>query len=105
MRVAKLPIQIQTFTEGAKDAYGRPVRSWGAPVSASAFALDPGGSYESPLPGRERVVTTPTLYAPWNLAVDNQDRIICQGETWEVNGDPAVWGKVGQVIPLKKVDG
>lgn len=110
MRTASLPIQVRSFTTGAKDAYGRPIKTWSVPVAAKAYAFDPGGSFEPFYPGRERVVTTPTLFAPHSLVVDNQDRITVRGKEYEVTGNPAYWEnqagkKLGVVIPLKRVEG
>jgi len=110
MRTANLPIQVQSYDTGAKDQYGRPTKTWSAPVDAKAYAFDPGGSYEPFYTGREKVITTPTLLAPYSLEVSAQDRITVRGNLYEVSGDPSYWEnpagkKLGVSIPLKKVAG
>jgi hypothetical protein len=110
MRTASLPIQVRSYTVGAKDQYGRPAKTWGSPVDEKAYAFDPGGSFEPFYPGREKVITTPTLFAPHSLVVTAQDRITVRGKEYEVTGDPAYWEspagkKLGVTIPLKKVEG
>lgn len=110
MRTATLPIQILSYNDGAKDQYGRPTKTWNPATPALAYGFDPGGSYEPFYTGREKVITQPTLYAPYSLTVSAQDRIIIRGKTYEVAGDPAYWetpsGKeIGVTVPLKKVDG
>lgn len=110
MRVAALPIQVQSYTTGAKDAYGRPTKTWTAPRDEKAYAFDPGGSFEPFYPGREKVVTTPTIFAPYSLEVTAQDRITVEGDLYEVSGDPSYWKspagkKLGVTVPLKKVAG
>jgi len=110
MRSAALPIQVHSFTTGAKDAYGRPTKTWTTPVDKLAYSFDPGGSYEPFYTGREKVITAPTLYAPFSLQVKAQDKITVRGVDYEVSGDPAYWqapsgAEIGVTIPLKKVDG
>jgi len=109
-RTASLPIQVHTFNSGAKDAYGRPTKTWNAPVQKLAYGFDPGGSYEPFYTGREKVITSPTLYAPFSLQVGNQDKITIRGVDYEVSGDPAYWqspsgAEIGVTVPLKKVGG
>ena len=96
------------FVEGATDAHGNPVESWGALVDVPGCAFDPGGTVESYTPGRDLVVSTPRVFIPGGVSVFEEtdffifdgdtrvqvsprDRVIVRGVTYEVRGDPANW--------------
>lgn len=103
-------VQHQPFIAGAEDAHGNPVESWGAAVSVGVYAFDPGGSVEPVVPGHDRVITEPTLYAPEGAVFGDRDRVTARGVLYEVEGVTAVWRhpnglRPGNVINLKKVDG
>lgn len=98
------------FLAGAEDAHGNPVEAWLPAVEVGVFAFDPGGSSESLIPGHDRVVTTPKLYAPPGVVFAAKDRVTARGLLYEVDGDTAVWRhprgfRPGNVIELRRVDG
>ncbi|UOQ56076.1 hypothetical protein MUN78_10205 [Leucobacter allii] len=99
------------FDGSVTDEMGDPVDSWGSPVSEGIFEFSPGGSVEPALPGHDRVVTTPTIYAPYDTGFAERDKCVIGGETYTVVGRPARWKhrrtgrEVGAVVNLKAVDG
>lgn len=103
-------VQHAAFIAGAEDEHGNPTEEWGTVVEVGIFAFDPGGSAEPLLPGYDRVITEPTLYAPDGVAFGARDRVIARGLVFEVEGDTAVWRhpnglRPGNVVKLKRVDG
>lgn len=77
----------------------------------SDCGFDPGGSLEPTEVGRTSVITQPTVYAPTGADVTAQDRLVCRGVTYDVDGQPAAWRSPftgwlpGTVIKLREVAG
>lgn len=96
---------------GVEDAHGNPVETWGSPVTVEGCAFAPAGSVESTEPGRNGVVTSPTLYAPAGTVVGRRDRVTVRGDLFLVDGDPADWrnpytgSAPGIAVTLEKADG
>lgn len=110
VRRASLPVGVRAFQSGATDSHGNPVKSWAAPVERLVYGFSPGGSVEPGLPNQDRVVTTPTLYAPYDFPVSEHDLVVVGGDEYEVVGRPARWrhpsgDKPGCVVNLKLVEG
>ena len=98
------------FIAGAEDAHGNPIEDWGPAVEVGIFGFDPGGSAEPLLPGYDRVITEPTLYAPEGVVFGARDKVTARGLLFEVVGDTAVWRhpnglRPGNVVNLKRVEG
>lgn len=103
-------VQHEPFVAGAEDEHGNPIETWGPPVEVGVFGFDPGGSVEPVIPGHDRVITEPTLYAPETVVFSARDRVTARGLVFEVEGDTAVWRhpnglRPGNVVNLKRVDG
>lgn len=97
------------YVEGAEDAMGVEVESWGLAETVGIFAFDPGGSVVTD-PARGAIITTPTLYLPFNPPFRPHDKCVARGETYLVEGEPADWqhpriGAIGSVVHLRRVDG
>lgn len=82
-----------------------------APGAAVEFELPgvmvaPGASTEL-VNGQNSVDTDMTLYAEGNsdTGVRATDRIRVRGQLYEVVGQPAVWGRFGTVIQLRRFAG
>lgn len=108
-RVSEI-VQHSVFVAGAEDAHGNPVEAWGPTVDVGVFAFDPGGTSEPVIPGHDRVITKPTLYAPESVVFGPRDVVFARGLRYEVEGDTSVWRhpnglRPGNVIELKRVDG
>lgn len=75
------------------------------------FEFDPGGSVETVLPGHDRVITTPTLYLPYNCPLRQHDKVQVGIDVFRVVGHPARWKhrrtgrEVGDVVKLERVEG
>ena len=106
-----LTVTVRRFTAGEPDAHGNETGVWSDLALLKGCAFDPGSSSEPRLPGQDRVVVEPTLYAAYDAPVIAQDRIIVEGVEYEVDGVARRWGnpftgsKVGCVISLRRVDG
>lgn len=103
-------VERQVFVSGVEDAHGNPVDSWLPAVSVGVFAFDPGGSVEPLVPGHDRVITEPKLFAPEGVVFASRDRVVARGLLYEVEGDTAVWRhpnglRPGNVVKLRRVDG
>lgn len=92
---------------------GQPKDTWGPRERVGIFEFNPGGSVEPELPGHNRVITTPTLYAPYGSPFRPRDRVEIDGydDPFEVEGHPARWKhrrtgrEIGDVVNLKLVEG
>lgn len=88
-------------------------RDWAnaAARSIDDCAVDPGGSVETRTVNREPVVTTPTLYAPFDADVLTGDRIVSASGKWDVEGRGARWRspftdwRPGSAFALRRADG
>lgn len=110
MRSVSEFVEHAVFVPGAEDAHGNPVETWGTPVTVGIFAFDPGGTSEPVIPGHDRVITKPTLYAPEDVVFGARDVVVARGLRYEVEGDTSVWRhpnglRPGNVVELKRVDG
>ncbi|WP_156174967.1 hypothetical protein [Leucobacter sp. Ag1] len=96
-------------TTGARDSHNKPVTGWGPDEQIGIFGFDPGSSTVVQ-PGREAVVTTPTLYGPFGMPFKHGDACTVRGELYLVEGEPAAWkhpryGEIGTVVHLRRADG
>ncbi|MGW9021266.1 hypothetical protein ACWGOE_07280 [Leucobacter chromiiresistens] len=92
------------------DAQRNQVHAYGPPASVGIVAFDPGSSQEPRTADHERVITTPTIYAPHGTPFKPADLCIARGRVYEVDGDAAHWedeygDPVGDVVKLRRVDG
>lgn len=99
------------FAAGAVDAHGNDIESWSEVALLTGCAFDPGSTSEPRLPGQERVIVEPTLYAAYDAPVEPRDRLVIRDLTYEVEGVARRWEnpfsgrQLGCVITLRKVDG
>lgn len=110
---AELKVARESHERGAKNDFGKKRDVYGDPEDVLVFSFDPGGSSVVYDGGFERrVVTTPTLYAPVDVALADEDRVTVPGHgTFIVDGIPARWSHpalgapTGAVVKLRRVDG
>lgn len=103
-------VQHEVFTPGDADAHGNRAEAWADPVDVDVYGFDPGGSTEPALPGYNRIITTPTLFAPKSAVFGGRDRVTVRGLLYEVDGDTSEWRhprgrRPGNVVNLKRVTG
>lgn len=103
-------VQHQVYSPSASDGHGNPGDGWAAAVSVGIYGFDPGGSTEPLEPGHDRIITTPTLFAPKTGLFSGRDRVTVRGVLYEVDGDTAEWRhpngpRPGNVVNLKVVTG
>jgi hypothetical protein len=100
---------------GAKDAHGNPVDSWAAPVDVQVYGYGPRtdvrGSTGSGEPAGTQVLVGLQLLAPKGTVISPQDRIVIDGNEYEVDGEIGDWNngpfgfEPGVVINLKRAEG
>lgn len=102
---------------GANDSHGNPVVTYGPPEPVPGISFDPGGAMglgdaaEPRLSGHARVVTAPTIYGPYDMPFQPQDRVTVRGVTYEAVGELLRWRspysgkKRGAVQSLKAATG
>jgi hypothetical protein len=122
-------VTFEALADGAVDAHGNPVDSYGPPLVVQGCAFDPGGSVEQYTPGRDAVISSPRVFIPAGVSVFEEtdlfvlgddgtripvsprDRVTVRGITYEVQGDPADWVNPftgwapGGVVNLERVAG
>lgn len=86
MRRVSETVQRHAFQAGAEDVHGNPVEAWAAPVNVGIYAFNPGTTSEPFLPGHDRVVTVPVIYAPAGTVFAARDRVTVRGVLYEVDG-------------------
>ena len=89
-----LPHRLTIITPvGVVDEYGNPVLRLdygpGAARRTIACLMQPTDSTPNPEPGRQAVVTTWRLFSTSPIATS--ERIIWQGKTFRITGEPARW--------------
>lgn len=106
-----LTVTVRRFTAGEPDAHGNDTGSWADLALLKGCAFDPGSSSEPHLPGQDRVVVEPTLYAAYDSPVEPHDRVVVRDLTYEVEGVARRWEnpfsgrQLGCVVTLRRVDG
>lgn len=109
-RVVSETVQHAAYQSGSEDAHGNQVDGWATAVQVGVYAFDPGGSSEPLIPGHDRVITTPTIYAPTSVVFGDRDRVTARGVLYEVEGETRAWvhpdgSQRGNVIGLRRVVG
>lgn len=102
---------LMKYQAGELDAYGNDTASWSEVALLKGCAFDPGSTSEPRLPGQERVIVEPTLYAAYDAPVEPQDRLVIRDLTYEVEGVARRWEnpysgrQLGCVVTLRLVTG
>lgn len=108
---AKYTLGIKRYEEGATDAHGNPVESWGSVENVAVYAVAPSFSNEPPESGRDAVITGLSVLAPTDVVIGAKDRAVWNSEEYTVEGDLGDWTtgpfsfKPGIQFALKKVNG
>lgn len=98
------------FAKGAADAHGNPVQSWANPVDLKVYTVYPRTSTET-VPGRDVVYEGLTVLAPSGTDFGPHDRVLWNGDVYEVEGDLGDWTNgpfewdAGISLNLKRVEG
>lgn len=85
--------------------------SYGPPEDVDHVAYDPGGTSEPRLPGHERVIVEPSLYAHYVMPFTHLDRVEVHGDEFTIEGSVREWRNpysgalAGSVVSLKAVTG
>jgi len=97
-----------------EDPYsGETTESWDNPteVTVEGCTLAPRQSNEPLVVGRQPVYVGYMLYAPYGTDVDARSRVVIDGKTYEVEGEPFHWQnpmtgtKAGVEIAINRVEG
>ncbi|QAB17482.1 hypothetical protein Leucomu_05700 [Leucobacter muris] len=98
------------YQGGGEDSQGNEIEGFGPGQQLGIYAFDPGGRSESSEPGRDAVVTEPTIYLPPGSPFAPHDECVVRGKRYAVEGEPADWvhptrGPKCDVIRLRRADG
>jgi hypothetical protein len=111
-RAARVVVQVSAFVLGAEDSHGNAREEWTAPVDALVYGIAPRTSDEPIQPGRDAVVVTHEVYAPFGFSLGPRDRVRHNGVLFEVEGPRQDWvngpysgRQVGSVFGLRHVEG
>lgn len=97
------PVLIRRRIETPPELLDETPRTWGAPEPLPVHAMAPG-SQDPAIAGREAEDVEWTLYLPPGIAVSTLDRLVIDGEEYEVNGRAKDWGR-GLVVEAKRREG
>lgn len=95
--------QLERRDPGAVDDWGNPARAWLPPVPLPIDEAAPASS-DLVEEHREADRIEWTLYCPSGTRVDALDRVLVDGEPFEVAGCSGEWG-LGAVVELRKIRG
>lgn len=104
-------VQRLPYVEGATDAHGNPVESWGAPEDVAVYGWAAPNSTEPKLAGHDRVVVDVEVYAPTSFAGPRDKVTLPAGKTYRVEGEPEDYNhgpfgwQPGYVVNLSRVEG
>lgn len=108
---AKYTLGIKRYQEGAEDAHGNPVESWGSVEDVAVYAVAPSFSNEPDQSGRDSVITGLSILAPLSVVIGAKDRAVWKSDEYTIEGELADWTygpfsfKPGVQFSLKKVNG
>lgn len=80
-------VKHESYIGAVADVHGNLKDEWTDPIDLGIYAFNPGVTEELPLPGHDRVVTSPTLYVPSGTVMDHRDRVTVRGKAFEVDGE------------------
>lgn len=104
-------VQVLPFKPGEPDSHGNPTRAWGEPVEYAVYGWDKPNPVEPKLAGHDRVVVDIEVFAPESIVVGPDDRMVVNGQTYDVIGEVEDWNhgpwrwRPGVVVNLRRVDG
>lgn len=70
------------------DGHGNEIDDYADPDEKKVFGWEPPRSSEPPLAGHDRVVVDIKLYAPRSMGAEEHDRVVLDGEEYDVVGVP-----------------
>lgn len=79
--------KVDPYTNEARPDWSQSPES----LTIDDCAFNPGGSHESVEPGREPILSKPTVYAPYGADILAGDRLVVRGVTFDVDGHPSQW--------------
>lgn len=105
-------IEVLPYVAGPADSHGNVSEGWADPITYAVYGWAPlEASSEPAESGRDAVVTTLQVLAPADVQVTPRDRVIVDGITYEVIGQPADYThgpfdwRPGTRIALSRVEG
>lgn len=104
-------IGVKRYADGAVDRYNNPTKTWLTAVDVLVYGIAPTSSDEPFEAGRNEVLTGKTVFAPVGTVIGAQDRVVIDGDEYEVDGEIGDWSKgpfswsPGIEIKLKRAEG
>lgn len=84
-------VQWQKFTGGVENAHGNVRDTWAPAVDVGIYAFNPGTTQDALIPGSDSDIARPSIYAPTSVVMGARDRVIIDGERYEVDGETRVF--------------
>lgn len=102
--IETVTIQRATATVTGRDGTTRP--DWTDVTETDVAALvAPSERGEDHGANRQATITSYDLYLPAGTDITAADRVTVRGDTFDVDGEPAVWADSGIVATVKRVAG
>ncbi len=85
-----ISVVLRHRVPGPKDRQNNPTWTWDSTTLVGCL-FAPRGSIELVGKTGDSVVTTDTLYPPWETVVSAEDEIVIYDLVYQVDGDPSRW--------------
>lgn len=103
-------VEVRRHSLGLKDLHGNAREGWSDPEPLKVYGWSPNGSQE---PGTDRadVTTGLVLYLPAEAVLGPHDRVLVEGDEYEVEGRVADFGfgpfgfRPGKTVTLSRTEG
>lgn len=109
---ARHPVMVERYNPGARDAHGNAVDGWQAPVTVKAVFIAPGDMSEPGSANRDSSEIAFTVAFPAGTVLSERDRIVLDGDEYQIDGRPDDWTRgpwphptAGVVAKLRRVEG
>lgn len=109
--ICRYTVGVRTYSEDGEDPRGNRIETWSDPVSTPVYGWGPPQSAEPDIPGHDRVTVDLELYVPPGFRATAHDKIVLEGEEFDVVGRPADYGhgpfgyNPGAVVKLTRTEG
>lgn len=95
---------ITVIRRPGKDRFGDPLPGPPVTFQIGGCRFAPSVTSEAH-DGVNQVRVGAAVYGPPDMDVLPTDQIVVYGKTYEVDGDPEVWGSFGTVVPVRRSTG
>lgn len=80
-------VEHLSYVGTTDDSHGNQIDTWAAPVTRAVYGWSAPQYVEPFIPGVQYVGVSLSIYAPSNFTVDDRDRFVVDGKTYEITGE------------------